>query len=69
MTKADATDGAADPFEVWRQLYETNERAWSAALESAMSSPESASRAGSCSRRCSPHRSPSATTCAPISRR
>ncbi len=39
MTKEEATAGATDPFEVWRQLYETNERAWSAALEDAMSSP------------------------------
>jgi ribosomal protein L12E/L44/L45/RPP1/RPP2 len=29
-----------DPFEVWRQLYDANERTWSAALEQAMGSPE-----------------------------
>jgi Collagen triple helix repeat (20 copies)/Poly(R)-hydroxyalkanoic acid synthase subunit (PHA_synth_III_E) len=40
MTKDEAPSGATDPFEVWRQLYETNERAWSAALEDSMSSPE-----------------------------
>ena len=40
MTKAEQAGGATDPFEVWRQLYETNERAWSEALEEAMSGPE-----------------------------
>ena len=29
-----------DPYETWRQLYDANERAWSAALEQAMGSPE-----------------------------
>ena len=40
MTKADEAGRAPDPYEVWRQLYETNERAWSSALEQAMGSPE-----------------------------
>jgi polyhydroxyalkanoic acid synthase PhaR subunit len=40
MTKAEDAGRATDPYEVWRQLYETNERAWSAALEQAMGSPE-----------------------------
>jgi hypothetical protein len=40
MTKTEQTDQATDPYELWRQLYETNERAWSAALEQAMGSPE-----------------------------
>ena len=40
MTKTEANSGAADPFELWRQLYEANESAWSAALEQAVSSPE-----------------------------
>ena len=40
MTKAEEAGRATDPYEVWRQLYETNERAWSAALEQAMGSPE-----------------------------
>lgn len=40
MTKAEEAGQAPDPYEVWRQLYETNERAWSAALEQAMGSPE-----------------------------
>jgi polyhydroxyalkanoic acid synthase PhaR subunit len=40
MTKAEEPGAATDPYEIWRQLYETNERAWSAALEQAMGSPE-----------------------------
>ncbi len=40
MTKTDEAGPTTDPFEVWRELYETNERAWSTALEQAMSSPE-----------------------------
>ena len=40
MTKAEGTGRATDPFETWRQMYDTNERAWSAALEEAMGSPE-----------------------------
>jgi polyhydroxyalkanoic acid synthase PhaR subunit len=40
MTKAEDAGRAPDPYEVWRQLYETNERAWSSALEQAMGSPE-----------------------------
>lgn len=39
MTKEEAA-GAPDPYETWRQLYEANERAWTSALEQAMSSPE-----------------------------
>jgi polyhydroxyalkanoic acid synthase PhaR subunit len=31
---------SSDPFEMWRQLYETNERAWTAALDQAMGRPE-----------------------------
>jgi polyhydroxyalkanoic acid synthase PhaR subunit len=40
MTKTEETGRATDPFETWRQLYDTNERAWGAALEQAMGSPE-----------------------------
>jgi polyhydroxyalkanoic acid synthase PhaR subunit len=40
MTKPDEPAGPTDPFELWRQLYDTNEKAWSAALEQAMGSPE-----------------------------
>ena len=39
MTKRADAGPATDPFEVWRQLYDTNERTWSAALEQAMGSP------------------------------
>jgi BMFP domain-containing protein YqiC len=46
MTKAEEASQATDPFEVWRQLYNTNERAWSAALEQAMSSPEAGEAGG-----------------------
>lgn len=31
---------SSDPFEMWRQLYDTNERAWTAALDQAMGRPE-----------------------------
>ena len=40
MTKTDDTDQTADPFELWRQLYDSSEKAWSTALEQAMSSRE-----------------------------
>ncbi len=40
MTKTEETGRATDPFETWRQMYDTNERAWGAALEQAMGSPE-----------------------------
>jgi len=40
MTNAEETGRATDPFELWRQLYETNEKAWGAALEQAMGSSE-----------------------------
>jgi len=40
MTKADESGRAADPFEIWRQMYDANERAWTAALEQAMGSQE-----------------------------
>ena len=40
MTKTEDAGPTTDPFEVWRQLYDTNERTWSAALEQAMGSPE-----------------------------
>jgi BMFP domain-containing protein YqiC len=46
MTKAETADGAADAFEVWRQMYETNERAWSEALEAAMSGPDQEAASG-----------------------
>ena len=40
MTKTESTGRESDPFETWRQLYDANERAWSSALEQAMSSDE-----------------------------
>jgi len=40
MTKSADAGPTTDPFEVWRQLYDTNERTWSAALEQAMGDPE-----------------------------
>ena len=40
MTKQETAGGGTDPYETWRQIYEANERAWTAALEGAMSSPE-----------------------------
>jgi polyhydroxyalkanoic acid synthase PhaR subunit len=46
MTRTEEAGRTADPFEVWRQLYETNERAWSAALEEAMGSPGASDSSG-----------------------
>jgi Collagen triple helix repeat (20 copies)/Poly(R)-hydroxyalkanoic acid synthase subunit (PHA_synth_III_E) len=40
MTTTEEAGPGTDPFEVWRQLYDANERTWSAALEQAMGSPE-----------------------------
>jgi polyhydroxyalkanoic acid synthase PhaR subunit len=40
MTKAKEAGEDTDAFGVWRQLYDENERAWSAALEQAMGSSE-----------------------------
>jgi polyhydroxyalkanoic acid synthase PhaR subunit len=37
---------AGDPFELWRQVYEANERAWNAALERTLSSPAFAEAQG-----------------------
>ena len=34
-----SNDPASNPFEVWKQIYEANERAWNSALEKAMASP------------------------------
>jgi hypothetical protein len=46
MTKAEDAGQTPDPFEVWRQVYDANERAWSAALEEAMESPEFSESSG-----------------------
>jgi polyhydroxyalkanoic acid synthase PhaR subunit len=42
MTKSDQAerDHTSDPYEIWRQLYSTNEKAWTGALEQAMGTPE-----------------------------
>ena len=40
MTKTSEANQDTDAFGVWRQLYDENERAWSAALEQAMGSSE-----------------------------
>jgi Collagen triple helix repeat (20 copies) len=40
MTTTEDAGPKTDPFEVWRQLYDANERTWSAALEQAMGSQE-----------------------------
>lgn len=40
MTKTAEAGPGTDPFEVWREMYDANERAWSTALEQAMGSPE-----------------------------
>jgi polyhydroxyalkanoic acid synthase PhaR subunit len=40
MTRSGDSERAGDPFEMWRQMYEANERAWTSALEQAMGSPE-----------------------------
>ena len=40
MTKVEEAGRTADPFEMWRQLYDANERAWSTALEQAMAGPD-----------------------------
>lgn len=37
---------SSDPFELWRQVYEANERAWNSALERAMSTPAFAESQG-----------------------
>jgi polyhydroxyalkanoic acid synthase PhaR subunit len=37
---------ASNPFEVWKQVYEANERAWNSALEKAMASPNFAEAQG-----------------------
>jgi polyhydroxyalkanoic acid synthase PhaR subunit len=40
MTKTQETSQNADVFGVWRELYEANEKAWTAALEQAMGTSE-----------------------------
>ena len=33
MTKTEEAGPTTDPFEIWRQMYDANERAWSTALD------------------------------------
>jgi polyhydroxyalkanoic acid synthase PhaR subunit len=40
MSKTEEASRPPDAFEIWRQLYDANEQAWSAALEQAMGSRE-----------------------------
>ena len=37
---------SSDPFELWRQIYETNERAWNAVLERTVNNPAFAESSG-----------------------
>jgi polyhydroxyalkanoic acid synthase PhaR subunit len=37
---------STDPFELWRQIYETNERAWNAVLERTVNNPAFAESSG-----------------------
>jgi polyhydroxyalkanoic acid synthase PhaR subunit len=37
---------ATDPFELWRQIYDTNERAWNAVLERTVNNPAFAESSG-----------------------
>ena len=45
-TPPDNPAANANPFEVWKQIYEANERAWNSALERAMASPNFAEAQG-----------------------
>jgi polyhydroxyalkanoic acid synthase PhaR subunit len=46
MTTPSSDRPPSDPFALWRQIYEANERAWSTALEHAMNSPAFAETQG-----------------------
>jgi polyhydroxyalkanoic acid synthase PhaR subunit len=37
---------SSDPFELWRQIYETNEKAWNAVLERTVNNPAFAESSG-----------------------
>src|SRR5438445_12057631 len=41
-----APRASSDPFELWRQIYETNERAWNAVLERTVNNPAFAESSG-----------------------
>src|SRR6188474_1066613 len=40
MTKTEEASQSTDVFGIWRELYDANEKAWTAALEQAMGTPE-----------------------------
>jgi polyhydroxyalkanoic acid synthase PhaR subunit len=42
----DSSSRPQDPFELWRQIYDTNERAWSAILERTVNNPSFAESTG-----------------------
>ncbi len=46
MTTTEQAGPSTDPFEVWRDMYDANERAWSTALEEAMGSTEFSESSG-----------------------
>ena len=48
MTSADnpSSRRPPDPFELWRQIYDTNERAWNAVLERTVNNPAFAESSG-----------------------
>lgn len=45
-TNTSASNAPGDPFELWRQIYETNERAWNAVLERTVNNPAFAESSG-----------------------
>src|SRR5438552_18849295 len=44
--KSASSPRSSDPFESWRQIYETNERAWNAVLERTVNNPAFAESSG-----------------------
>ena len=46
MTTPSSDRPPSDPFALWKQIYEANERAWSTALERAMNTPAFAETQG-----------------------
>ena len=46
MTKTEQAGPTTDLFEVWREMYDANERAWSTALEEAMGGTEGSESSG-----------------------
>jgi polyhydroxyalkanoic acid synthase PhaR subunit len=45
-TSSSSSSHPTDPFELWRQIYETNERAWNAVLERTVNTPAFAESSG-----------------------